>query len=157
MSEITDHTAQLDAKLALFNAATTALSGENVDVSFGFRWPFISRDWFSVVDTDGEVDVANVGPRQSANERITLSVSVGSWQPGGDSAAEIAAATRAFYILGKVAAHIRKNDITLGGTVQWCLPGRSSSAGETTDDDSGAGRVTEISADFVALHRIRNA
>lgn len=156
MTGIRDFTAQFDAKVALFEAAQLALAAEEVDVTFGFRWPFIFPDWFSVTETEGDVDPRTVGPRQSLDEVVTLTVSVGSWRSGDDSATEIAAAQRAFQILRIVQQHIRNTDRTLNDTLLWCLPGRASSAGATTTDDSNFGRLTEIAAEFVGRARIRN-
>ncbi|MEB0286162.1 hypothetical protein QN355_06315 [Cryobacterium sp. 10S3] len=154
MSGSSNTTAQHTAKVALFEACKVALAGEDVDVSFGFRWPFVSNDWASLTDTDSEVDPKAIAPRRSQDETLTLSVSVGSWRAGDDAATELATSARAFDLLGKIQSHIRENDITLGGTVLWCVPGRSSSAGATTDQDAEFGRLTEIAATFVCAHRI---
>lgn len=153
---MSDTTAQLDAKEALLAAARVALEGEDVDVSFGFRWPLRSDDWFSVVDTQSEVDPKVIGPRMTQDETLTLSVSVGSWRSGDDEETELATAQRAFGLLSKVQHHIRNQDPTLNGTVLWCLLGPSSSAGATTEDDAPQGRVTEVAAQFICKHRIRN-
>jgi hypothetical protein len=60
-------------------------------------------------------------------------------------------------LLEKIQDHIRTKDITLGSTVLWCLPGDSECAGATTEEESGWGRITEISADFICRHRIATA
>ncbi|MDR0594528.1 MAG: hypothetical protein LBG60_15025 [Bifidobacteriaceae bacterium] len=151
---ISRFTAQATARAALVKACKAALAGEDVDVGAGFRWPIVSNDWCFAVDTDSDIDPATVGPRRALDETVTLSLSVGAWRPGGDEDAEVEAFERAFDILARVQDHIRTQDITLGGTVLWCLPGKSQSAGATTSEDAGMGRVTEIAADFVCRHRI---
>lgn len=154
---ISEMTAQSTARAALVAAAKVALEGEDVDIGSGFRWPIASNDWVYATDTDSDIDPTTIGPRRTLTERITLSLSIGSWRPGGDQEAENAAHDRAFELLGSIQNHVRKNDITLGGTVLWCLPGSSTSAGATAEGDSGEGRLTEIAATFVCEHRIATA
>lgn len=154
---ISETTAQATARAALIEAAKSALDGEAVDIGRGFRWPIINRDWVFATETDSDIDPATIGPRRTLDEQITLTVSIGSWRPGGNQAAEDAAFDRAFDLLGRIQNHVRKNDITLGGTVLWCVPGSSTSAGATTEDESGDGRLTEIVATFVCQHRIATA
>lgn len=155
MTGISPHTAQLAAKKQLLAAARTALADEKVDTYFGLRWPVVEPDWFTVHETVSDVEPKNVGARRQLDETITIHVSVGSWRSGSDEATEIAASDRAFELLAKVQDHIMRQDPHLGGTVLWCLPGASESAGATTDDEAGYGRVTEIAATFVCSHRIR--
>jgi hypothetical protein len=154
---ISEHTAQATARAALVEACRTALKGEDVDVGAGFRWPVVFQDWAFATDTDSKLDTATIGPRRSLDETITLSMSIGSWRPGGDEAAEIEAFERAFDLLARIQQHIRVHDVTLGGTVLWCVPGDSQCAGATAEGDSGLGRLTEIAADFVCRHRISTA
>lgn len=154
---ISETTAQAEARHALSEAARVALADLAVDVGRGFRWPIVNPDWFFATETDSDIDAATIGPRRTQDEKITLTVSLGAWRPGGDQEAEDAAFNAAFAILGRVQEHIRKNDPTLGGTVLWCLPGSSTSAGATTEGDSGEGRLTEIVATFVCQHRIATA
>lgn len=154
---ISETTAQATARAALIEAAKIALTGEDVDIGRGFRWPIVSRDWVFATETDSDIDLATIGPRRTLDERITLTLSIGAWRPGTDQQTEDIAFNRAFDLLGRIQQHVRKNDITLGGTVLWCVPGSSTSAGATTEDDSGAGRITEIAATFVCEHRIATA
>lgn len=154
---MSDTTAQHEAKVALVAAARAALEDEEeVDIQFGFRWPFKHPDWFSVLETDSDVNPAVIGPRMTQDETITINVSVGAWLPGSDEETEVAASARAFELLAKVQRHIRQNDPTLGGTVMWCLLGPSKADGETSDTDSQQGRLAEIAAAFICKHRIRN-
>jgi len=155
MAGISDTTGQAPARAALVAACKVALAGEDVDIGQGFRWPITSRDWVFATDTDSDIDTATMGPRRSMDETITLTVSIGSWRPGHDDEAELASFTRAFDMLARIQKHIRENDVELGGTVLWCLPGSSTSAGATADSDTEQGRLTEISAQFVCRHRIR--
>lgn len=154
---ISETTGQAEARAALIEAAKVALNGEDVDVGRGFRWPIVSRDWVFATETDSDIDPATIGPRRTLDEKITLTLSIGSWRPGDDQEAEDLAFNRAFYLLGKIQQYVRKSDITLGGTVLWCVAGSSTSAGATTDVDSGVGRLTEIAATFVCQHRIATA
>ena len=148
-------TGQAVARAALVAACRAALAGEDVDIGHGFRWPILARDWVFATDTDSDIEQATMGPRRSMDETITLTLSVGSWRPGHDEQAELAAFNRAFDLLARIQAHIRENDPELGGTVLWCLPSGSSSAGATADSDTEQGRLTEISAQFVCRYRIR--
>lgn len=155
MSGISQATGIPAARHALHNAAKVALEGEAVDVTFGFRWPFEENDWFALTDVSADIDAANIGPSRQQREQITLSVSVVSWMSGHDEATEVAVFDRAFSLLSKVQEHIRTKDITLDKTVLWCVPGSVQSAGATTDEDSGEGRLIEIAATFVCEHRIK--
>lgn len=154
---ISETTAQAAARAALIEAAKVALDGEDVDIGRGFRWPIVSNDWVFATETESDIEPATIGPRRMLDETITLHVSIGSWRPGGDQDAEDAAFDRAFDLLGRIQEYIRTTDITLGGTVLWCLPGSSTAAGATAEDDSGEGRVTEIAATFICKHRIATA
>lgn len=155
MNGIDDYTGGHDIKVALVEAARVALEGQDVDVAFGFRWPTRHNDWFAVTDTTAEIDPKTITPRRALEERLTIDVSVGSWQAGFDEDAEIRASARAFEILALVQRHIRLHDVTLGGTAQWCLPGGYQTAGETAESDLGSGRLIEIAAQFVCEHRIQ--
>jgi hypothetical protein len=158
---ISETTAQDTARDALMQAVADAFADadetNNVDAGSGFRWPIVNQDWFFATETESVIDPADIGPRRTQTETITLHASVGSWRPGSDEATELAAFHRAFDLLKLVQNWIRKNDITLGGTVLWCLPGSSQSAGETSSNESGDGRITEIAATFVCKHRIATA
>lgn len=152
---ISSASAQSDAKHALHAAIETALADEKVDVCFGLRTVFTEFDWVEVNGTRSQIDPRNIGPKRQQDETISLDVTVGSWRAGGDEEAEILASDAAFGLLSKIQDHIRRNDITLGDTVLWCVPGDSESDGATTEDDSGQGRVIVIAATFVCQHRIR--
>lgn len=154
---ISETTAQATARAALIEAAKIALEGEKVDIGRGFRWPIVNPDWVFATETDSDIDLATIGPRRTLDERITLTISIGAWRAGDDQESEDRAFNRAFDLLGRIQNHVRKNDITLGGTVLWCVPGSSTSAGATTDLDSNLGRLTEIAATFVCQHRIATA
>ena len=155
MSGIHRFTAVHEARKALVEAARVALEDEPIDIGLGFRWPLQEDDWFAVVDADSVIDPANLGTRRQVQEVITLDVSIGAWRSGYTEETEIEAADRAFDILRRVQEHVRLNDITLGGTVLWCLPGGLQTAGATDERDSHMGRLTEIAAQFVCEHRIR--
>lgn len=161
-SGISETTAQADAMSALLAAARLALAtadpDQKVDIGYGFRWPIVNRDWFFGTDTSSDIEPKTIGPRRMLEETITLTVTVGTWKPHDPDAAEATELTtldHAFELLGKVQQHIRTQDITLGGTVLWCLPGSSTSA--TSDGELADGRVTEIIATFVCSHRIATA
>lgn len=149
-------TGQRAARRALIEAVKVALAGEPVDIGRGFRWPIEQPDWVFATATSSDIDPANILPRRSLDERITLELSIGSWRPVIDSPqdAEDEAHDRAFELLERIQEHIRTQDVTLGGAVLWCLPGRSESDGATVPTDTGEGRLIEISADFVCEHRI---
>jgi hypothetical protein len=154
---ISEATAQDTARAALVEAVKVALEDEPVDIGRGFRWPVVNNDWVFATETDSNIDAQSIGPRRQQDERITLTLSIGSWRPGSDQEAEDRAFNRAFELLKRIQEHIRKNDITLGGTVLWCLPGSSTAAGATTEGDTFDGRLTEIIATFVCSHRIATA
>lgn len=156
---ISEFTAQVEARAALIAAAEVALASdsEGVDIGRGFRWPLVERDWLFATETESVIDPKDIGPRRQLTEQITLHLTIGSWRPGDDQDAEDAAFNRAFGLLQTLQNYVRKIDITLGGTVLWCIPGSSSSAGATTSDESGDGRITEIAATFVCSHRIATA
>lgn len=154
-SGIHPFTAQHIAKRALVKAAREALDGREVDVSFGLRWPMHHKAWVAVTSTDSDIDPSQVGPRRQLDERITITVEIGVWEPGADTEAEERASEDAFGLLETLAEHVRLNDPTLGGTVLWCLPGSSSSDGATSEQDAVEGRLCIVVATFVCTHRIR--
>ncbi|MEB0200555.1 hypothetical protein QN354_02145 [Cryobacterium sp. 5I3] len=156
MSGISSATAQAETSLALLAAFRVALADEpEVDIALGYRWPPVGYDWVSVLDTESEIDPKNIGPARQLNETLTVTVNVGSWNPEHDDDQREVTFRRAFAILGTIQTHIRVNDIELGGAVLWCVPGRSSSTGATPEERAQFGEFTEISATFVAQHRIR--
>lgn len=154
---ISEATAQDTARSALVEAVKVALAGEQVDIGRGFRWPIVNNDWAFATETESSIDPQSIGPRRQQDERITLTLSIGSWRPGSDQEAEDLAFNRAFDLLKRIQTHIRKNDITLGGTVLWCVPGSSTAAGTTLEGETFDGRLTEIIATFVCQHRIATA
>ena len=151
---ISDTTAQRPARDALIEAAKVALAGEQVDIGRGFRWPIVEHDWVFATETESEINPAEIGPRRSLDERITLTLSIGAWRPGSDQEAEDAAFNRAFDLLERIQRHVRQQDPTLGGVVLSCVEGSSVSDGATAEGDSGLGRLIEIAATFVCQHRI---
>lgn len=165
MTTVHDFTAQHLARKALFEAAKVAFADDmavaspaGVDVVFGFRWPMRHRDWVAVTDTDSQIDPATIGARRGQDEVITLTLSIGSWRPYYPSEpdrAELDAADRAFDLLQRLQRHVAVNDVTLGDTVSWCLPGSAYAAGATSEEDAVQGRITEIAATFVCQHHIR--
>lgn len=156
MAGISSATAQATTSIALFEATKVALANESgVDISFGFRWPPVETSWVSVIDTDSDIEPKNIGPARQLDEQITVTLSVGSWNPERSDGQRLVTFRRAFEVLALIQTHIRVNDITLGGAVQWCVPGRSSSTGPTPEENTEFGEFTEISATFVAQHRIR--
>ncbi|MEB0303818.1 hypothetical protein QN345_00495 [Cryobacterium sp. 10I1] len=156
MSGISSATAQAETTLALLAAFKTALADEtDLDITLGFVFPPVGHAWVSIGDTVSDVDPKAIGPARQLSETITISVSVGAWNPERDEDEREAVFRRAFGILGTIQTHIRVNDITLGGTVLWCVPGHSSSTGATPEDRAQFGEFTEIAATFVAQHRIR--
>ena len=149
-------TAIADARRALDKAIRDALADDNdVEIAFGFRSVFQKDDWISPGEIEVSVEPANIGPSRGMDERITFHVGIGAWRSGYDDEAEREAFDRAFGLLATIQEHIRQKDITLGGTVFWCVPGTVVSDGATTDADSGHGRVVELDATFVCAHRVR--
>jgi hypothetical protein len=156
VSGISSATAQAQTSLALFEAIKVALAGEpDVDIAFGFNWPPVNFDWVAVVDTESSIDPKNIGPARQLDETLTVTLSVGSWNPELSDEQRRVTFLRAFHLLSLIQDHIRRNDIELGGVVLWCVPGSSTSGGATPEEKAAFGEYTEISATFVAKHRIR--
>ncbi len=154
---ISDFTAAPAIKRRIYEDALYVFQDDtNVDVAYGFAWPPTTDDWVSVEEVQAAVDPVGIGPRRQQDETVTVTVSVGSYRSGNDSATEIEAAERAWSLLRCLWEYIRTEDITLGGNALWCVPGDCTSAGATDEGDAGYGRVTEINAQFVARHRIRS-
>lgn len=156
MSGISQATAIAAAHEALFQAIKLALAEEpEVDTTRGFRWPFVFNDWVALTSIESDIDPANIGPRRGQDETITFHASIGSWRPGDDEDTQKRARDRAFDLLATIQTHIRTNDIQLGGTVLWCVPGSAASDGATSETDAGMGRLVEVDATFICAHKIR--
>jgi len=156
VSGISPASAVIEARAALHAAADAALVGDDdVDVYPGFTWPIAKNAWVALTRTSTETDPATFGPKRSQEEKITFHMSIGAWVPGHDASTSKAAFDRAFGILSLIQNHIRVNDITLGDTVMWCLPGPVESDGIA--DAEGDGYVAEIDASFICKHRIQTA
>lgn len=156
MSGISQATAILTARDALEAATRVALADEHeVDIASGFRWPFIFDDFVALTSMTSDADPKVIGGRRQQEESLTFHMNIGSWRSGDDDDTEHRARARAFGLLAKIQEHIRTNDITLGGTVLWCLPGPVASDGATDPRDAGVGRYIEIDATFVCSHRVR--
>lgn len=156
MSGISQASGVRAARNALYEAIKTALADDHeVDVTSGFRYPEVHPDWVSLTKVSTEIDVANIGGRGQRDETIRLGVSIGVYRPGYTEAVDQEIFDRAFGLLETIQTYITTQDITLGGTVLWCLPGTFESDAVTTYEDSIRGRLIEIAAEFVAHHRVR--
>lgn len=143
------------ARHALFLTAQAALTGMDVAVWEGFQWPPDPETaWAAMTDASSDVETETLSPRLAQEESITLHMSIGAWNPGFTAADEKTAFDRAFSILAAIQQSVRA-DPTLGDAVLWCLPGNIATAGSTTEDDSGEGRLIEIDAQFIAHTRMR--
>lgn len=144
------------AKMALFEAARTALAADaKVDVFSGTPFPQVNPDYFAAFGGRSEMNPRDVGPRRQLDEEITLDVEIVGFSPLTGNEGETAAQTRAFGIYTAVVNHVRINDVTLGGLVNWCLPNDLQWDGATLEGESGSGSVCVIQATFLAMHRIR--
>lgn len=157
MSGISAASGALDARHGLKDAITAALAADDeVDQYFGFMWPVTKDAWVALTSTSGDVDPKTIGPRRSLDETITFHVSIGAWVAGHTDATAQAAFDRAFGLLNTIQEYIRTGDnITLGGTVLWCVPGSFDSDG--IQDEDGTGYTAEIDATFVCAHRVRSS
>lgn len=154
MSGIHTSTGAMLARAGLQAAIETALSGDgDVDVYAAFQWPVKNRDWVAMGSVGANADAKNVGPRSQRDETITLAVNIGSWRAGKGDAVALEAYERAFSLLTAISDHITNTDKTLGGAVQWCLPGDVDADGEEYE----GGYQVEVAATFVCTHRVRAA
>lgn len=157
MSGISPSTAARAARAALFAAiqAATADDQELDRYEGGFMWPVNQNNWVAITSQSTDVDPKNITVRRQVDETITFHLSIGAWVPGrGSDEVATSSLDRAYGILSKIQDYIRTGDnITLGGTVQWCIPGDEASDGAA--DEDGSGYVTEIDATFVCMHRVR--
>jgi hypothetical protein len=155
MSGISAASATIAARHALDATIRAALSGDDdVDITFGSAsWPVTQNAWVAQQGTTTDTEPGPLGPTRHQAERLTLFLEVGAWVAGSSDATATAAFDRAFGVLSTIQNHIRVNDITLGGTVLWCVPGPSQSDGIADEDASGYYAI--IAASFVAAHRIR--
>ncbi|MFJ2535858.1 hypothetical protein [Microbacterium maritypicum] len=156
MSGISSASGILAARSALLAAAKAALDGQtDIDFYSGWQYPVTQPNWVATTDVHADMDPANIGPRRSQDETITLGVSIGAWLPGHTEDDIVAAFERAFSILNTIQTHIRTEDITLADTVLWCVPGATDSDGAV--DEDGSGYQVEIATTFVCQHRVRAA
>lgn len=154
MSGISPASGIITARHALFTAFQAALADDDdVDTYFSFQWPIEKTAWAALTSSSSDNDPKTIGPRRAVDETITFRASIGAWVPGHDDAAGMAAFDRAFGILNTIQQYIREHDITLGGTVLWCLPGSADNDG--SEDEDGTGYVAEIDASFICTHRVR--
>lgn len=154
---ISTTTAAFTAKQGLLAAVNTALAGDaEVDILDGIRFPInTERDYVAVLGGRAEADPTTIQPGRGYEETITLDVEIAAWTPRADDEAEGAVQARAFQLYGAIADHIRINDIHLGGTVLWCMPGDVEYDGATGDGSEGWGRLCVVAATFTARHKIR--
>lgn len=154
MSGISSASGILAARKALLAAAKTSLGGEtDIDFYSGWQWPVTQPNWVATTDVHADMDPANIGPRRSQDEMITLGMSIGAWVPGHTETDIESAFDRAFEILDTIQTHVRTADITLADTVLWCVPGTTDSDGAA--DEDGSGYQVEIATTFVCQHRVR--
>ncbi|MEV7874523.1 hypothetical protein [Microbacterium sp. NPDC089188] len=156
MSGIGQSTGILAARNGLWAAiqAATAHRGSDIDRYYATPETVASTKWVGLTDLDVDPDLTNIGARRQFDEAIRVGVNLGAWRAGHgeDDARETFA--EAYEILAEIQDHITQNDITLGGAVLWCLPGRMSNAGVEVPGSDG-GYVVEIVAEFVCAHRVR--
>tara|TARA_R100000365_G_C2746966_1_gene76508 strand:- start:4388 stop:4852 length:465 start_codon:yes stop_codon:yes gene_type:complete len=154
MSGIHTSTGGMLARDGLKTAIETALTADDaVDVYAAFQWPATQPDWVALGSVTVNADPKTIGPRMQRDETITLTVNIGSWRVGKGDAVALAAYERAFALLVAISDHITANDKTLGGAVQWCVPGDVDADGEEFE----GGYQVEVAATFVCTHRVRAA
>ena len=156
MSGISAATGILAARDGLWAAilAATEHRGYNIDRYYAAPERLGSKMWVGLTDVDVTADVKNVGARQQFDEEIRLGVTLGAWVAGNGDVAAQDAFQKAYEILSEIQTYIGQDSQTrtLGGAVQWCLPGSMSNTGVEVD---GGGYVVEIAAEFVCMHRVR--
>lgn len=156
MSGFSSASGIIAARHALDTSIRAALAADtDVDITFGPSWPPRSNAWVSQQGIASDTTAATLGPTRQQAEQITLYLEIGAWAPGSDDTSATAAFDRAFALLSSIQDHIRTTDITLGGSVLWCIPGPSQSDGAA--DEDGSGYVAVIAASFIAQHRIRTS
>lgn len=154
MSGISAASGIIAARHGLDTAIRAALTGDkDVDITFGPSWPVTKDAWVSQQGISSDTAEGPLGPSRQQAETITLYLEVGAWVAGTGDQVATAAFDRTFALLSTIQNYIRVSDITLGGTVLWCIPGSSQSDGVA--DEDGSGYFAVIAASFVALHRIR--
>lgn len=139
--------AALAVKDGLYERIVEGLAGEDeVDVGYGFVWPARWSDEVAVTAVRVVPGEGTVGPRQRRKMLVQVDVNLISFRVTDD---EQVTHRRAFELLALVDTAVRR-DPTLGGAALWCIQGEVQSDGATAEDDSNAGRVTEIAATFEA-------
>jgi hypothetical protein len=148
-------TAAQDFKVALTDAMTALVAGQDVLVSFGHPGPDLAN-WDDVVgfaETTSEQTVATMGTTRAREETLHQTVYASAFRPGGPDQERVASA-RAYELLGLLEHHVRAVDTTLGGVVRQCFLTAHTCTGETDPTVLATGRLIEINATFTAQVRV---
>lgn len=150
-----EYTRAAAVKNAIYEIGKLVLPAE-VHVAFGHPGQAQIEDVFTPTDTTSEqVPGPMSASARQRKETIVQTVIVRSFRAGGPEQEQIAS-DRAYYLLGLVENHIRKNDPTLGGLVEWCFLTSTSAAGALDPQLLAQGRLIMLGAEFTAEARIRS-
>ena len=98
-------------------------------------------------------EFAAYGSNRPREETLTIDVVVSVYRGGGPDMEQVAS-DRAYELLGELELYARVTDTTIGGTVRNCALVSHESEGATDPEILAAGRLIEITAQFVAQARI---
>lgn len=121
-------------------------------VTFGAPGTYEPDDIVSFLAVTSEQNAATFGNR-GREETLEITVAISCFRGGGQEQEQVTSA-RAYQLLRMIEFWARKTDTTIGGTVRDCFLIGHDSSGQTDPQYLEKGRVTEITARFLAHARI---
>lgn len=140
-------------KDAFVDVATTLWSGTGIQVSFGHPGQSQADDIVAFGALTSDQEFATYGSNRGREETLLLDVVVSCYRAGGPTQEKVAS-DRAYELLGVLEQYVRVTDTTLGGVVRHCFLLGHNSEGSTDPEILSAGRLIEITAQFVAKARV---
>lgn len=140
-------------RIAMRDAAVTAINDPAVQIEVGYPWPQTAADIVAVGAVRSTQEPATLGTQRSREETLTVDVLVSVFRAGGQEVEQVAS-DRAYALLGALERHVRITDTTLGGVVRHCFLTGHEMDSQPFSDDTGMGRTVEIAATFTAAVRI---
>lgn len=140
-------------KNAFAAAAESLWTNTDVQVAFGHPGMTQAGDIVAFGRIASAQEFAAYGSNRPREETLTLEVVFSIYRGGGPEMEKVAS-DRAYALLGELELYARVTDTTIGGTVRHCSLLSHESDGATDPEILAAGRLIEITAQFVAQVRI---
>jgi len=146
-------TATYEVKNALYDAAVTLFTADDIVVSWGFPTARDFDDYVVFTGMRAEQETGPMGTRRARNEDVFITASFDFFR-AGEADDDRVVTDAAVDAVRRLEEYVRVTDTTLGGTCEWCFLESIDSDGITDLGQLARGRQSVIDVVFHAFVRI---